>query len=214
MIILLGSKKGGCGKSTTAVNLAAWLAGKDYDVVLVDTDTQSTASNWAADRAKNPDLPPVHCVQKYDEVRNTLLDLDRRYDFVVVDTPGADSREMRQSMTAAHILIVPVRPSQADLDTLPSMQDIIISAKDFNPEMKVYGILTMASPNPVVSESDDAKEIFEDYPVIKLIDNVVIRDRKAYRDALSVGMGVTECDNDKARFETNLLFKGVLYGKA
>ena len=214
MIILIGSSKGGSGKSTTAVNLSAWLAGKGHDVVIVDTDIQATASNWAADRAKNEQLPIVHCVQKYDQVRNTLLDLNRRYDFVVVDTPGADSRELRQSMTAAHVMIVPVRPSQADLDTLPSMQEIIMAAKDFNPEMAVFGVLVMASPNPVVSESDDAKEIFVDYPIIRLIDNVVIRDRKAYRDCLSIGLGITECDNEKARFETNLLFKGVFYGKA
>jgi chromosome partitioning protein len=56
MIILTGSQKGGCGKSTTAVNLCAELAGQGHDVVLVDADRQATAANWAMDRADNPTL--------------------------------------------------------------------------------------------------------------------------------------------------------------
>jgi chromosome partitioning protein len=42
MIILIGSQKGGCGKSTTAVNISAELAGRGHDVVLVDADRQCT----------------------------------------------------------------------------------------------------------------------------------------------------------------------------
>ena len=74
MIILIGSQKGGCGKSTTAVNISAELANKGHDVVLVDADRQSTAANWAMDRAENKALPKVNCVQKYDNIRDTLLD--------------------------------------------------------------------------------------------------------------------------------------------
>jgi chromosome partitioning protein len=45
MIILIGSQKGGCGKSTTAVNICAELASLGHDVVLVDADRQCTAAN-------------------------------------------------------------------------------------------------------------------------------------------------------------------------
>jgi len=103
MIILLGSYKGGCGKSTLATSLAAMLAGAGGDVVLVDADKQSTASTWAADREADPSLPAVACVQKYDNIRQTLLDLDRRYSHVVVDCAGHDSKELRTGMTAAHV---------------------------------------------------------------------------------------------------------------
>ncbi|MGZ4038736.1 MAG: ParA family protein, partial [Bacteroidia bacterium] len=40
MIILIGSQKGGYGKSTTAVNICADLANQGHDVVLVDADRQ------------------------------------------------------------------------------------------------------------------------------------------------------------------------------
>ena len=73
MIVLIGSQKGGCGKSTTAVNICALLAKNRHDVVLVDADRQCTAANWAMDRADNKELPTVHCVQKYENTRDTLL---------------------------------------------------------------------------------------------------------------------------------------------
>jgi len=46
MILLVGSQKGGCGKSTTAVNICVQLAKNGRDVVLVDADRQCTAANW------------------------------------------------------------------------------------------------------------------------------------------------------------------------
>ena len=209
MIILIGSQKGGCGKSTTAVNISAELAGRGHDVVIVDADRQCTSANWAMDRIENPVLAKVHCVQKYENIRDTLLDLDKRYEYVIVDAAGRDSRELRTGMTAAHIFIVPFRPSQPDLDTLPNMQEIIIQAKDLNPDLKVYGLITMAPTNPIIHEEADARECLIDYPEIKLL-STMIRDRKVYRDAMSDGLSVVEMDNPKAKAEIKKLIEEVL----
>jgi chromosome partitioning protein len=209
MIILIGSQKGGCGKSTTAVNICAELAGKGHDVVLVDADRQCTAANWAMDRAENESLAKVHCVQKYENIRETLLDLNKRYEYVIVDAAGRDSRELRTGMTAAHILVVPFRPSQPDLDTLPNMQEIIIQAKDLNPTLIVFGLITMAPTNPIIHEEADARECLSDYPEIKLL-STMIRDRKVYRDAMSDGLGAVEMNNPKAKMEIKKLIEEVL----
>jgi len=209
MIILIGSQKGGCGKSTTAVNMSAELAGRGHDVVLVDADRQCTSANWAMDRVENPVLAKVHCIQKYENIRDTLLDLDQRYEYVIVDAAGRDSRELRTGMTAAHILIVPFRPSQPDLDTLPNMQEIIIQAKDLNPDLKVYGLITMAPTNPIIHEEADARECLIDYPEIKLL-ATMIRDRKVYRDAMSDGLSGVEMDNPKAKAEIKKLIEEIL----
>lgn len=208
MIILLGSQKGGCGKSTIAVNLCAELARTGADVVLVDADRQSTSARWAQDRQRQ-EVSPVHCVQKYDNVRDTLFDLDRRYEIVVVDAAGRDSRELRTAMTAAHTLIVPFRPSQPDLDTLPALQEIIIGAKDLNPDLKAFGVLTMAPTNPAVNEANEARAYLSDFPEIQTLRSV-IRDRKVYRDAMSEGLGVVEMDNGKAKAEIQLLTQEIM----
>jgi len=76
MILIVGSQKGGSGKSTIAVNICALLAVNGFNVMLVDADKQTTAANWAEDRENSPELPRVNCVQKYDNIRETLHDLN------------------------------------------------------------------------------------------------------------------------------------------
>ena len=202
MIILLGSYKGGCGKSTLATSLAAMLAGNGGDVVLVDADKQSTASNWAAEREANSSLPTVSCVQKYGNIRQTLLDLDKRYSHVVVDCAGHDSQELRSAITAAHVVLSPFRPSQPDLDTARRLVNDVIEpmlpAAANNP--RFYAVLTMCPSNPSVTEIQDAQAYLAQVSDLVVIDPCIY-DRKAYRDAVVDGKGVTELVNDKAKAE-------------
>jgi len=210
MIIMFTSQKGGCGKSTTAVNLCAYLAQKNKDVILVDSDRQSTASNWVLDREEKKELPPVKNIQKYENISSTLLDLKNRYEYVIVDSPGRDSKEMRTGMTATDILIVPFRCSQPDLDTLPKMQEIIDQAKDFNPIMSVFAVLTMAPTNPSVNEIEESKRYVFEYKEFTLLDSIIF-DRKVYRDSMSGGVGVVELHNQKAKQEIINFAKEVLH---
>lgn len=209
MIIMLCSQKGGSGKSTIAVNVASFLAAMKKDCVLVDSDVQKTASTWAADREEDESLSKVHSIQKYENIRGTLLDLSSRYEYVVVDSPGRDCREMRTGITASDLLIVPLKCSQPDLDTIPTMKQIIEEARDFNPKMKVQVLLTMVSTNPIVTEKEEAKEYLKQYPELPLM-NSLIYERKVYRDCISQGKGVHELQNKKATQEIQQLIKEVL----
>ena len=136
MIILIGSQKGGCGKSTLCINIAAWIANQGKDIAVLDADLQQSTANWIRDRDET-NLPKVHCIQRYGDIKNTLKDLKNRYDYVIVDVAGHDSKELRTGMLSADILIVPFRPSQFDLDTLPHLSEVIDQAKSFNEKLEV-----------------------------------------------------------------------------
>jgi len=209
MILMIGSQKGGSGKSTIAVNICALLAVEGNDVILVDADRQTTAANWATTREENEKLTQVHCIQRYDNIRETLNDLNKRYDYVVVDAAGRDSKELRTGLVAADILIIPFKPSQPDLDTIPKMVELIGQAQELNEGLKVYGLITMAPSNPRINESNEAKEYLSYYPDITLLETI-IRDRKVYRDAMSAGAGVSEMSNKKAKAEMQLLISELL----
>ena len=204
MIILIGSQKGGPGKTTVAVNLAVEFAQQGKDVCLVDADPQRSAARWHADREEQQRTPAVACVEKLGNINQTLQDLASRYDVVVVDVAGKDSREMRTGMVAADTLVVVVRPSQLDLDTLEHMTEVIDQALDLNPSLDVRGLITQAPSNPSITERHDAGEYLADYPRIRPLDTV-IHERKAYRDVIGEGLGVVEWINPKAKNEIQAL---------
>lgn len=204
MILLVGSEKGGVGKSTLVTGLAAYLAGEGADVVVLDTDSQATCAKWSDRRTEAGILPTVPCVQRSGDVAATLRELAGRYQIVIVDAGGRDSKELRTACVSASVLLTPIQASQADLETLPKMQELIALARGLNPELEAYAVLSRASSNPHVREVADAKELLADFDQLKLA-STVIRDRKVYRDALLAGRGVTETDNAQARAEIQLL---------
>ena len=208
MIIMLASQKGGSGKTTIAVNLVSYLSLMGKDVILIDSDRQGTASNWLFDRTENKDLPLVNGVQKYENISTSLKDFNRRYEYVIVDSPGRDSREMRTGMLSSNFILIPVRCSQPDLDTLTKMQEIVHEVRDMNPKVKVKGLLTMAPTNPAINEIQEARDYVKDYPGISFLSTMIF-DRKVYRDSMSLGKSIAELSNDKAKREMESLVKEV-----
>jgi chromosome partitioning protein len=208
MIILIGSEKGGVGKSTIATNLSAYLATQGKDVILVDSDRQGTSSNWFEDRMSTA-LPKIENVSKYDNIKQTLIDLKKRYEYVIVDSQGRDSVELRTGLLVADICITPVRPSQADLDTIYRMVRLINTAKEINESLKCFCVLTQAPTNPVITEIEESKKYINEIKELLLTDTIIC-ERKVYRDALASGAGVMEMNNEKAEKEMVELCKEIL----
>ncbi|WP_420181232.1 AAA family ATPase [Paenarthrobacter sp. TA1.8] len=208
-VILVASQKGGTSKTTTTINIAAELSRLGHDVLIVDCDKSvQSSTTWAEDRAQDDSLPRVHAIQKTGNVREALKDLKKRYDYVIVDAPGHDSQEMRTAMTVADLMIIPVRPSQFDLDTMPGMVGLIEAAQDMNPKLKATALLTQVPTYPNATEEDEAKDYLRDYPQIPLID-AALKIRKAYRDSIPVGRGVIELSNASAKAEVQVLVKEI-----
>ncbi len=203
MIVLIGGEKGGTGKSTITTNLAVWLANEGRDVMLLDADPQATSAKWV-ERRNEQGLAAIHCTQKTGDVYKTLMDLGDRYECVVVDAGGRDSKELRTALVAADVLYVPIRASQADLETLPHVNEIVGLAQGLNPKLMAYTLLSMAPTNPVITETQDAKSLLSEFSALQL-SPFIVRDRKVYRDALLEGKGVIEMTNSAAKAEIQLL---------
>ena len=210
MIILVGSQKGGCGKSTIAVNVACALAldGKAHGL-LVDSDPQASVARWVQDRQGHPELKNIPCVQVSGDVRVTLRDLAERYQYLVVDVAGRDSVELRSGLSAADILLSPIRPSQYDLDTVPHLAEVYSKAKDFNQKLKAYLVLNLCPTNPVVREAEEAQAYLKDFSEFDVA-QTRIYDRKAYRDSVAEGQSAIEWKDKKAADSIRLLVKEVV----
>jgi chromosome partitioning protein len=200
-ILMIGGEKGGVGKSTTAINLAVFLKGEGHDCMLLDADKQATATRWV-ERRNASGYPIIHNAQKLKNIYNTAIDLASRYDFIIIDAGGRDSEELRTGMVAADLLYVPLRASQADLETLPVVDELIMLSRGMNPGLQVRALLCMVPATSINTEAKDAKELLEVFPDIPL-SGCIISDLKIYRDALKLGKGVVEMKNSTLRQRCN-----------
>lgn len=211
MIVLIGSEKGGTGKTTLAVNLAALRAKHGRDVLLIDTDPQGSASFWVQTRDEEGHTPRVACVQKFGKgLQQEVRDLAKRYQDVIIDAGGRDSPELRAGLIVADVLLTPIQASQFDLWTLTRMNDLVEQVQDFNPKLKSLVVLSRAVTNKSVVDTAEAAELVKDYEAFTLCESI-IRDRISYRRAISNGMGVVEYQpqDAKAIDEIKALYKEV-----
>ncbi|MCH1919800.1 AAA family ATPase [Shewanella sp. A3A] len=194
MILLVGGEKGGSGKSCLAQNIAVHVTQKyAAKVLMVDCDPQRTTSDWIQARNTDESLPAINCIQLYGKIRNDLLSLDERYDYVIVDCGGQDNLAMRAAMSVATYVMIPLRPKRRDLKTLPHMEDMLSTCKMVNPKMVATIVLTQCPALPTqVKRILEAKEVVESFGLRVL--NSVTFSRNIYDDSEEKGSSVIELD--------------------
>ena len=199
MIVLVGGEKGGVGKTTLAVNLAAKRVHGGYDVLLVDADKQASANLWAGIREEEGVHPPVRCVQKRGKgLAADIRDLARRYEDVIIDAGGQDAVELRGAMAIAQLAVFPIQPSLFDAATLETLANLVTQVQGLNPDLVAGIVINRASANPRVKEADEAKELIAEYSDLHLM-QALIRDRIAFRRSVRNGLCVEELsERDKA----------------
>lgn len=212
MKILVGSEKGGTGKTTLATNLAALLAQLGRDVVLLDTDRQASAACWQDERKRRVGavLPQVHCLERHGDVHDAVADLGGRYQDVIVDAGGRDSEELRSAMLAVDVVISPFRASQFDLWTVEHLAALVQKARTWNRDLRALAVLNMAPTHARATEPAEAQAMMQEFSAIELATSVVF-DRKAFRDAACHGLGVVEYTDPKAAQEIRALGAEVLH---
>jgi len=115
--VCVSSTKGGCGKSTTAICIAAELALDGYRVALLDCDLNQHASQFG----EISDIPGLSVMPAIDE-RNVLASLRRaegEADLVVIDLPGGSSTLALKALQRSNFVLIPCQA------TLPDVRDAV-----------------------------------------------------------------------------------------
>ena len=109
-VVTFANIKGGSGKSTLCVNIAAMLTKLKFDVCVIDADPQKSTSDWIIN-TKDPLLSQVTCNEILDPEKFVELD----YDFVLIDTQGSLNKELAGFLRVSSLVLVPCRSSRDDI---------------------------------------------------------------------------------------------------
>lgn len=205
MIIGVLNQKGGVGKTTLSVNLAAALSLDGSRVLLVDADPQGSALDWQAARTTE-NLFPVIKMDK-PTIHKDLPSLATGYDHVIIDGPPRVNDLARSAILASTIVVIPVQPSPYDVWAADEIVKLIHEAAVYNEKLKSVFTINRKIVNTAIGR--DVAEALSGYsmPVTK----TAICQRIIFAESAASGLSVIEADaNSPASHEIKNLAKELL----
>ena len=204
MITVIGSLKGGTGKSTVTFNLAVWLALNDHEVKVFDLDPQATLSDVGDIREEDEYEPVISISRSFDELKKA------KQEQILVDIGTADTDAMKKAVEITDRIIVPVPPSQADIWSTQRFIKIVLDIRGKKNMPQMLGFVNRADTHIGVRETGEAEDALKMLPHIELIDTRLYQ-RTTYRRSFSEGLAVFELEpKGKAAAEVNK-FASMLY---
>ena len=138
-VVVLGNEKGGSGKSTIALHVAVALLKAGQRVATIDLDCRQQSFTryignrraWARRTGLDLETPVHFCIKlgetmqiadnensEFQQFMAAVSEVERSFDFIVIDTPGSDSYLMRLAHSMADTLVTPINDSFLDFDVL------------------------------------------------------------------------------------------------
>ena len=190
--ILVASSKGGVGKTTIAIHLAAQSAVAGQRTVLVDADPQGSSTRWAERRAPlDSAVLPLDGTRK--DWRRKLPDDAQR---VVVDAPaGAMAGDLDKVLEGVDAIVVPVSPSALDIEaTVPFLNTLAKLPRVRRGTLHVG--LVGNKLKPWTNASQQALELLRawPYPVV-----AQLRDSQAYVLLTALGKSLFDYHSQQVR---------------
>lgn len=202
-VVSILNRKGGVGKSTIACQLARGLQLEGLDVLVIDTDSQGTASDWAETGNDTPLVVKIDRATLEDDIPRA----GTSYDVVVVDGAAKASRMNSSAVKASDLVLIPIRPSAVDIWPIQEMVELIEARQEAvgKPEARFLVTQAVVGTNLAASISDALSGL--SVPVCE----TRIHQRVAYAEAMGLGEGTVDLSGaDKAAVEVQDLTEEVI----
>lgn len=182
--IAIVSQKGGAGKTTLALALAAAAEATGDTALVIDTDPQASACQWATWRKDAPpaviDSAPPRLAAKIEQARAQGAGM------IIIDTPPHSDNAASKAVEVADLVLIPCRPSAFDLVSIRT------SAKLVALHGKPAFLLFTAGPPQAPRIYAEAAELVSSFGLAVCPHH--LPDRAAYRHACAAGQTVLEYD--------------------
>ena len=183
--IVFAASKGGVGKTTLAFNVAIEAA-KHGSVFVADMDPQKSLETFSEIRGgENPAL-----LQKVQSIPRAIADLKRAglaRDFLIVDTPGSFMNVIKDAVTAADCVVIPMQPSPIDI---LAQEDVLLLVDQLGKKSSALPVLSRLVGRTGID--DVVKRIMSMFSN----PHVTIKNRIVYARALVEGKAAPEIDQE------------------
>jgi len=148
-VIAFVGNKGGAGKTTLSVNLAAGLA-RYGETVIVDADPQGSSIHWHAN-SDGKKLTPVF--QAESALLDQIEQLKNQYVYVIADCPpSVHAPQTDAILKMADVAMAPVQPSPVDLWATVHIEQAIAEAKQINPSLRAMLVVNQMENRSTLSQ--------------------------------------------------------------
>ena len=199
MIISFVNQKGGVGKTTSAINIAASLKRRNYKIGFVDADPQGSATHWHAVEDNNA-FEVLHHPEPIS--KSEITELSQNYDYLVIDAPPAFGDITKSILAVTDLSIIPLSPSSLDIWSCRGTLEMVDEAREENPDLDVKLLINRKIPGTRVGrEARDSLGVFD----MEILGSELCQ-RVAYIDAMTSGVSVKQyAPNSKAADEVESL---------
>jgi chromosome partitioning protein len=186
MIIAVLNQKGGVGKTTIALHIAAGMALQGARVLVVDADPQGSARDWAAARQTEP-LFPVVALDR-PTLHRDLPTLAADYDHVVIDGPPRVTDLTRSAILAADLVIIPVQPSPYDVWACSDMVTLLKESSVYKDTLQSVFLVNRKIVGTAIGRDVEGALAAYELPVL----GSHVAQRVAFAEAAASGQTVLE----------------------
>lgn len=185
MIIAFVNQKGGTGKTTLSVNVAAALAKIGSKVLLIDADKQGSASTWASLRH---DTPFQVVSMARENMARDAMKLAADYDHTIVDGPPHAQEVARSCIIAADFVALPIEPS--GLSTWASDLTVkqVREAQEYKPSLKCGFVVSRRIGKTVIGRDIRTMASAAGIPIL----DADIEQRVAFAESMTMGQTIFE----------------------
>ncbi len=194
MIYSVLNQKGGVGKTTLSIHLAADLSRRKRRVLLIDGDPQGSSLAWSEFR-KEPTFSVVSMPKTTLNQEIKMIASD--YDDVVIDGPPRVTKLTASIILSSDVVVIPTQPSPLDVWVAAETVDMVREAQIRRPNLKCAIVINRRIANTSIGNKvrDSLGEL--NVPVLK----TDIGQRIAFSNSIARGQTVLDQPNSKAAKE-------------